>query len=109
LYVYLFALIGAWCVLAIASGLLMVALAYLGSVVSESSGRETGLALGAGVAVGCLVGMADATVRSLLVYFDSRKRALDAHPGRLSYVARPRNWTLVVQLVIGVLVSLSLI
>lgn len=75
-YVYINGVITGWYLAALTTGLLMVALAYLGSALAGHSGRTVGVVFGVGITVFCIVGAADATWRALLV------RTARGHAGR---------------------------
>jgi len=72
-YVYIYAVVVAWLILAIASGLLMVLLGFIGYRVAGSTGRSLGLMVGFGLTFFCSAGAADAAWRSLVVYAVRRR------------------------------------
>jgi hypothetical protein len=72
-YVYFYAVIAGWYILALAAGLLMVGLAYLGHLVDGDQGNRIGVTVGVALAAFCIIGAMDATWRSLLVYAAKRR------------------------------------
>jgi hypothetical protein len=111
LYVYLYAVIAAWCVLAVAFGLVMGVLAYLGDRLGGHGGRDIGLGVGAGFVFFCAAGLAVATVASLVAYA-ARQRyrrlgRVDASCSCLMSYARLYNGSLILQAAIGMTLGLA--
>lgn len=105
-YVYLYAVIAGWYVLALLAGLLMVALAYAGSLAAGHAGRTVGAVVGVGITFFCIAGATDATWRSLLAYAARRRhkrlRTADKRVEARLRIARIDYPVLTIQAAIGV-------
>jgi hypothetical protein len=111
--VYVKGVIVAWYALAIFFGLLMVAIAYGGDQLQGKSGRDLGLSIGLGLSFFCATGGLDATWRSFFAYAARRRLqrngSTDERYQRAMQRARPRNGSLVLQALVGIVTGLIVI
>jgi hypothetical protein len=105
LYVYVYAVCTGWFLLALASGLAMIGLAYLGDRFGGQAARHLGAGVGAGLAFFCLAGMAVASWHSLFAYAARRRYRrtgrLDRRSRRNMKLAALHNGSLFLQVAVG--------
>jgi hypothetical protein len=104
-FVQLNKVLTSWSLLALASGLALVGLGSIGSLLAGTTGTVVATSIGVACTAFCLVGAADATGRSLLI-FPVRRRYRHTHDmtnrgQRALRIATGRYPTVAVQVVVG--------